>query len=309
MKRNILIIFFIAAMTAIYGCANGNSDNGNNAISGFIGGTNGIVMEFMEDSPPDFAYDGGDFFFDIVVKLENVGEFTVPKDKVLVSISGVQPSEFSLNDSNLLKKPTEDIEAKKKDSEGNIIEPGPVFVEFNNFNHKEKLVTNNEFPFRADICYTYQTKAETKICIKRDNLKVEEGVCIVNEDKTVSNSGAPVQVKDFKEVAKSKEKIGFTFTVVHQGNGNIFNKNSLCENQRELEDKVYVTIDSGLSGLECSGLEGKEGYVTLYSGERLISCTQPTSTQSDFIKPVSITLDYKYKESKETKVLIKHSTE
>jgi len=311
--KKIGIILFVLLFTFVgcSGSSGGDSGPATGADSGFVGGTNGILINFLQDSPPEEVFDGGDNPFDIVLELENVGEHTVQKDEVQVSISGMDPVEFSLSHADLTKNPDDSLEATRKDSEGNVIDPIPVAVEFREFNHVDDLVTNNIFRIRAEVCYDYQTIAEAKICVKEDNLDTEDSVCDVNEAKTITNSGAPIHVENFQETPRSRNRIGFTFNVVHKGNGNIFKSSSLCENERKFEDKVHVRVETGLTGLDCSGLSGSssnnEGFITMYSGERLVSCTQEASTQTDFVKPVVITLMYGYEENIETTVLVKHA--
>ena len=73
---------------------------------------------------------------------------------------------------------------------------------------------------------------------------------------------------------------------------------------------MFVSVDTGMDGLTCTGLDGgaTSGYVTLYGGERIITCTQETETNTDFEKPVNIKLEYDYKEGISTQVLVKHSS-
>jgi len=304
-------LIVIVSILLLVGCA--EREKLPTKATPFIGGTTGVLIDFMEDSPPPEALDGGDFPFDVVVKLKNDGEYTVPKEDVEVRISGIRAEEFDLSESDLVKNPEEDLIAMEKDAEGNIRESTPVYVEFNGFNHVEELAGNTEFTFRADVCYVYQTKATAQICVRKDNLETEEGVCEVNEEKTVYNSGAPVQVVSFRETPRAKNKVAFTFEIQHKGNGNIYKKETRCDSARTNEDKVYVKVETNINGnLECSGLregDATEGFATLYGGKKIITCTQEVNTESDYETPVDITITYDYKDNTETTVLVKHSPE
>ena len=306
MKNYVSIILILSLLIFAFGC---KQETTPSKESPFIGGTTGLLISYDKDAPPAEVYDGGDFPFDVVVKLKNEGEYSVSKDKVKVNIIGIHPQEFSLTESDLAKSPDEDLLGKQKDAEGNVIEGTTTYVIFPNFNHKELLTGNMQYPIRADVCYNYATNVNSMLCIKRSSLDKEGDICMVNEKKKVFNSGAPVQVVDFQESPRGKSKFNFNFKIAHKGNGGIYKKDSKCEYTRANENKVFVSVDTGMSGLSCTGLDGgaTSGYVTLYGGERVITCTQEAETGIDFEKPVNIELEYDYEEGVLTQLLVKHS--
>jgi hypothetical protein len=214
----------------------------------------------------------------------------------------------------LTKHPDEDIIATQKDPEGAVIESPTVFVTFSGFNHKESLVGNKDFTLRAEACYLYKTQAMAQLCIRRNNINPETGgICEVSEEKPIYNSGAPVQATSFKEFGRAKERIGFQFAVEHVGNGDLFEKHSECNTERKYEDMVFVQVKTEFgSGLKCSGLsEGDDtsGFVKLYGGKRVVSCTQEVDTTSDYETPVVVTLNYDYRDDVQTSIIVKHIPE
>ena len=74
-----------------------------------------------------------------------------------------------------------------------------------------------------------------------------------------------------------------------------------------------MRIDSNLPGLSCTGLESKgrtaEGYVTLFSGNKIVTCTQTIATRTDFEQLVTIEAEYDYEEYKQTSITVKSSGE
>ncbi len=304
------IAFIALLLMVIAGCGKGESKGTSTISDPFIGGTTGILLSFEQDAPPAEVFDGGDYPFDVVVKLKNEGEYKAVKADAVLTVSGILASEFNKVESDFRKNPSEDIEGKSKDSANNVQEGLPVFVEFTDLNHAGALSGNIPYTIRADVCYKYGTTVLSQICVKKNNLDNTEGVCTVNEDKKVFNSGAPVQVTGVKESQRAKDKISFTFTISHKGNGDIFQQGSRCDtSSRSFEDKIWVEVDSGIPGLECSGLRdgtATTGYVSLYGADKPITCTQTVATNSDFAKPVNIKLTYDYKDSIETTVLVKH---
>jgi hypothetical protein len=304
------IALFICALLFLMGCEGGE---GEEPVAGapFLGGTNGILVNF-ENSPPPEVFDGGDFPFDVIVKLKNSGEWDVPKEKVRVKLSGIRAEQFGLIESDLTKNSPDDLPKRQRDATGKLLESPPVFVEFNNLNHAE-TITGSEltYPIRANVCYRYGTEAVSKLCVRENILNPQTGgVCTINEDKTVYNSGAPVQVSDFSESARASDKVGFSFTVGHQGTGDLYEQDTLCNKERTFEDKVYVKVDIGMPGLSCSGLGGGiEGPVKLFGGSKPITCTVTIPSPSDYELPVTITLGYDYEVGQSTQILVKHSGE
>ncbi len=302
-------LFTITLILLAVGCTN-DGNTGTSLSDPYIGGNTGLLIKFVEESPPDEVYAGGDFYFDVLVELENEGEYDISKEDVIVTLSGINAEEFGKEESELTKNPEDDLEARQKEN-GDILDSPPVYVEFTELNRMEDF-SGNLYTIRADVCYKYGTNAISNICIKSDNLDDKDGVCTVNEEKKVYSSSGPVQITGLEENARAKDKIGFTFTVEHKGNGNIYMLDSDCgkENRRANQDKVYLSIKTGLDGLECSGLRdgtSTEGYVTLHGGDRIITCTQTVDTSSDYEKPVEIEILYEYEDNAETTVLVKSS--
>lgn len=313
MRKKIAIIslILIAFAFVLVGCE--EQAVGPPTGAPFIGGTQGVMIDFAAETPPAEVYDGGDFPFDVVVKLDNKGEYFVPKEKVAVKLSGISALEFNLPEQALIISPQDDLLATVKDSEGNIIPGNPVYVEFKDLNHIEPITGSVlQFPIKADVCYRYGTVASTAVCVRENILNPEAGgICTINQDKTVFNSAAPIQVTSFKENARSKNKIGFTFTIAHVGTGDVFEQDTLCKREaRRFEDKIFVKVTSETGNLECSGLSGpalQEGTVTLYGGTKPITCTLEVAAPRDFETPITIELGYDYEEDIITQIIVKHS--
>jgi len=282
----------------------------------FLGGNDGLSIVFDKNSPPAEVFDGGDFPFDIVVRLENKGEYFIPKDLVTVSVVGILPQLFNLQEADMHRSPDEDLVERKVDSTGKVIEPGLVFAEFKNFNHVSFITGNSELSqFIAEVCYQYGTKAATSLCVRKNLANPEEGgLCEIDGTRPVASSGAPVQVTEVREFQRGKESIGFTFTIKHTGptTGRIFALGSRCAGGRTTEDLAHVKVTSDVPGLSCQGLsttrEGAvEGLMPIYEGERVVTCTQRIGSPADYELPIRIDAQYDYRDSVRTDVLVKHS--
>jgi len=275
----------------------------------FIGGTGAVVTSFTEGTPPPEIYDGGNQPFDVVIKLENKGEYDIPKENLKVTLSGINPAQFS--NPAIEKNMDEDLKGAYLDPTGNAVAGGQTYITFSGFNYMDKLSGNTPFTIRADVCYAYGTTAQFMLCVKKDLSSTSQGVCNVNEAKQSECSSAPVQIGNVKEEVAGTNKISFYFDVTYQGTGAISKEGSNCDDKVASKDKIFVEVETGLSGLKCSGLEGGDssGYIALYGGTRNIRCTQDiTGTTTDFNKPVTIKARYDHKEFIDKNIIIKHGT-
>ena len=288
-------------------------ESGPKMTDPFIGGTTGLIMEFIDGAPPAEVYDGGAFPFTAVIKLENIGETDIAAGDITLKISGIDPMDFGTNAVSLSQNTMEPILGSKKGAEGNIIEGGILHVTFpstGDFNYGNELSGNIQFPFLANLCYKYTTKINTMLCIKKDPLSPVETICSTTELKETFNSGSPIQVANFKETPRGNDQIAFTFDIIHMGTGKIFGQNSGCDNSIENKDKVFITVDTGIDGLECgiTGGSSNSGDVTLYEGKRSVTCSQSVASASDdFEKVTEITVDFDYMQEILTHVLVKHA--
>ncbi len=310
MRRLIAVVMLVLLVVA---CKPG-AKKSVSIESPFVGGTQGLLLGFQDLRKE--VFDGGNDPFDIVVKLENKGETLVPAQNVKVKLSGINPVEFDKSEEGLVLNSPEDVIETRKNPQGSVL-PGPqVFVEFTGLNHKSLISgATAQFTVRADVCYLYRTKAVSKLCVRENLLTPRSGgICELNENKPLYNSGAPVQIADFKESTRAKDKVGFTFEVKNVGNGDVFERNSVCDlSQRKFENRAYVIVNTGLAGLQCTGLEstssGAEGFVTLYGGSKIVSCAQSISTRSDFEQLVDVEAVYDYAQNIQDTVVVKATGE
>jgi hypothetical protein len=320
MKKIALILLLLVVLLGIgadkstnSGCSSGGKAKTPSKVDPYIGGTRGLTIQFEDGYPPSEVYDNGQFPFDIDVKLENVGEYDIDKENVVVKISGINPDDFGVTENFLIKEGVgENLPATRKDAEGNIIESNPVHVIFKDLNFKKKLEGNFNPPLRADVCYLYGTNAISDVCVVENVLvNDKDAVCQVSEDKVVFNSGGPVQVTDFKEMARGQGKVGFSFTLKHKGNGKIFSPWTKCTNDISHKNRVGVIVKTNLPGLTCTGLSEQEGategVAILYNGERTITCTQEVSGKLAYENRVEIGVRYDYLEDVSTTLLVKYS--
>lgn len=331
-----IITLLIALTVVLFGCSQSQGNNAGESTP-FIGGSTGISANFEIGAPPDEFYDassGNSYPFDINLMINNVGETDIQAQNLYMKISGLLPSDFGIaNPDQMTVFNPVLIEGTEKDSDGNILEGTELDMGVNGLVYQGELTGNIPFPIRSELCYLYQTKANIKMCYKQDLTDVRDiRICNPREPKEVFNSGAPVHVADFEQNVIGTNKISMTFTVQKSGNGNIympgFNDGgytcawgdpaanwNLPVNKRDVEDRVTVTIDTGIAEtLDCPSLTNADctqpgrcvGEVKLYNNQRVIRCNQDVTTTIDFEKVANIYLDYNFEQSLEKTILGKH---
>ncbi|MDP7457267.1 MAG: hypothetical protein QGH47_00940 [Candidatus Woesearchaeota archaeon] len=334
-KRDLtLVVLSVISLFLIAGCAGGSADVPSGApTTPFLGGTEGLGAEFLEGSPPEEVTDDGTFPFQIIVSLTNKGEFDLKKKDVNVSIIGVDPTDFDVTRGNIEGKgPEDDPTPRQRDSEGNIIEAVQTFITFpqdgkENFDFKGDI-ENTRFTFRAETCYRYMTDVVSELCVLENMVDVaNDAICDPSESKSVFSSGSPIKVDSFRQSVAGKDKIQFSFDIVHVGSGVVFDERTLEDSpdcpssttdRRKSENKVNVTVKTGLPNftnhnpsLKCVGLKGQAdsqlvmGSVTLSNGKRTITCTQDLTDRSDFKRIVDINVTFNYLEHMDKVVLVK----
>ena len=322
--RKLLFIVFTVLFLMLVGCSNSSDTKTQSSSSSqFVGGTEGLTLSFATGSLPASIFDK-DESFGVSILLENKGEHTIKTTSAAtVTLSGFDPKDFGASSSDLKQDISNSMRGTSKDSAGNTVKGETVSLDFpksgSSFAHQKEIAGSVDYTFRAGVCYLYQNIANVKLCVLEDMLGTkskDNKLCKVSEDKSASlaNSGGPVQITSFKEAVSSKNKVSFVFTVEHKGKGKVFEKTSKCDSSYQKKDRVYLTIDTGMSdGLQCSGMQkgaasGSKfsGSVQLLNNKREVRCTQTINTPADLEKLVTITMDYDYESFASQKLTVKH---
>lgn len=314
MKITKTIPLILVLLVLLVGC--GQSDEVSIAET-FIGGSEGLELNLQSGSPPTEVFDGGNTIFDINVKIENMGETEVKAEDVQVKLVGLYAPDFGKTETEFILNAQEAITPKVKTLEGSVLDGGATNVIFTNLNYAELLSGDQLFEPRLDICYKYDTKAVSKICVLQDLLRESEtSYCRVSEAKDVQNSAAPVAVTKVTESRSGTDKIALTLEVSNVGTGKVYKQTTQCSKDFRDKNKVYVTVDTGVeTPATCTGLrdeignavQSNVGYVILGDdGKATITCTQEVTTQTDFEKIINLKLDYDYEQEQPFQVLVKH---
>ena len=315
MNKRLATILTVFTLVILVGCS--KSEETNLAGKAFVGGTQGLVISFLTNSPPAEVFDT-DNPFSISVKVENKGEFDVPAGSAKVSITGILAKDFGVSSTDLSKSTEEDMGAVRIDTQGNVVAGGYTTVDFPEMNKVTPVAGSSFAPsIRANVCYEYGTNAQGQLCIRKDLRGVtgEASVCDPNRVVPAENSGAPVQITSIKQNVAGANKIDFFFTIKQMGTtvDSLFKKGTNCDVNLANRDVVWVEVeDTELGTLTCSGLKdgtSTTGYVTLFNGEREVRCSQIIDSDKlgDAITPLKVSLTYGYKQYVDTQLKVKHA--
>lgn len=321
MKNKILLAVFLSLLLFAMGCDSNGGEDSTAPSSQFIGGSLGLVMEFVEGTPPPEIADMNQPF-GISIKLENKGDHDMDvASDATVSITGIDPADFGLTTAALIQDSPEPLMGARKDPTGQPISGTIVTMDFpatGEFQHQSEIAGAVTYNIKADVCYKYGSVANTKMCVLQDILGTsgqQSNLCSINEEKPIDESGAPVHVTSFRESVASATKVAFVFKVGQVDNqGHVYGLGSKCDETFSNREKVHVKVDTGMNdGLTCTGLSNGvasgsiyEGDATLLNGEREIRCTQTVSNPTDLEKLVRIDLSYDYKQSVTKQLVVKH---
>ncbi|MBS3158076.1 hypothetical protein J4206_02190 [Candidatus Woesearchaeota archaeon] len=320
MKNKTIFLTILLIVTLILASCEGGSSGqpGGKTTAGaqgkaFIGGDIGLEGVFLTGTPPAETLDNSNEPFDITLKVENKGEWDVNDVESNVEIVGIQPEEFDTTRIALNKNATESLTGAKLDSQGNTIAGSIFYYDFKDLKYNKNITGSYSFPLRANMCYTYGTKATAQLCILADltgktRKTGETPLCEPTDTNVpVENSGSPVHVTNFAQSVTGTNKVSFSFNIKNAGNSDnrVSEKKSKCNSEPSKKDKIYVKVDIGLPKTE--------GYVKLFgetsgSEERAVYCTIDfgTTEKSDFKKQVNIELTYDFKQFVNTDLLVKH---
>lgn len=315
--KKIIILSLLLISLMIFGC-NSNKES-DTTINAFVGGSKAILLDFVENSPPNEVYDTNDPF-SITLQVKNVGEHNIPSGKMISRVTGIDPAEYNLTQADFKKTLSEDLVGTELTPEGSTLNGQETIFEFNRLKHKGEVAGKVPFNIRGEVCYDYQTLAQTNLCYKPRTRTFQEvnEICKVSEQKQIENSGAPLQVTSIEESTAGSDSISFTFVVENVHDGVVFEKD-VATNQCDLQNnnilnKVYINVDTGLPTKPiCSGLSnGNSGSLKLYDNNgkyrRTVRCTQSIKDLSGQTvqKTLNVKLQYGYFEYVSKQLIVQH---
>jgi hypothetical protein len=322
--KKISSIIIVGSALLLAGCSSGGSSSGNsngfNPTSSFNGGSSALSISFENNAPPESIKDQGIQPFSVRLLIKNEGEFDIAENTAYVSLAGIDKTVYNLEESS---KSIPQLSGFKVQG-SNVIEGRTQFVLFSNLKYTGEVLGSTSEKLIANICYPYQTRASSNLCISGDTSSYIDDdlkICDLEGDRKVANSGGPLTITNVKQYPSGTSKVDFQFDIVHDpksvtstlyGSGSIgpdckINGNVPTSSEaRAKQNIVKYTINTGLSNLNCENTNTNSNTVTLYDNKYTVICSQDTSNQEEFEKPFSVSLDYEYFDRISTDITIEH---
>ncbi len=277
--KKIILFFCLVIVLISAGCMQRGAD-GTVEVIDYHKGTQGLVMNFIKELPPDEIWEGNEFV--IGLELRNIGAKKI--ENGIVKITG-----FDL----------EHTEVKEKEKFVSLEGKSPGYPEGDymimNFFEKNKDVPSRGFVgFTVSAEYEYGTSASSIMCIDPDIFGISKttDVCEVKPSVFSGGQGAPVAITKIDErIAPLDDglKIGFDIYISNKGNGEIAGNVSV--------DAAKLSEQELKCDTEKFKLDGRK--------EKKIQCSAIVEKGIGARKvPVSVSLSYKYKTVLDKKIKI-----
>jgi len=283
-----------------------------------VGSVDGVAVGFFQGAPPTTIGEGENF--DVVVSLENMGDYEVPAGRSTVHLRGINPLSFSMSPHDSRKNIGSDLIIAQV-IEGQTI-GGLEQMSWSSLCYAVDLNTDQTVEIITQSCYDYQTESRAEACFNQNAYAQDTGAetCSVLGSKEVTNSKAPLKVDSLIESPAGQEKFRFIVKVSNLGGGTVYDK--LNMDSTDINNKSYIgcpsaslqdlnlvyieSIKVGSAELNLLGdakvtsktwfLDGSNNaYIKLIDGKGQFMFTyKPDFVVSVFSDPVEIKLGYGY---------------
>ncbi len=324
MRRNIFLILVMSVMVLFASCtSDGEVRQGSYEIESFNGGSSGLFFEFLENAPPGIVRDQELQPFQVIVRLKNQGEFDIGENEAYVVLAGFKPEDLGLTNEGISKIIPPMNGFKKQGS--NVIEGRTQQVIFSNLKYTESVISGAvSRTIYANVCYPYETRAFTLLCINGDtttNLDKSAEICELSSERAFSNSGAPVHIEKVKQSPYGASSIFVQFDIVHtptSANAGLYERGSIdldCNinghsptsvESLGKKNRIAYSFNSGLDGVDCDGTGTGNNTIILTGSRYTVTCVQDTTGEREYEKPAIITLKYDYWDRIGTSITIEH---
>ena len=313
MKKIILII--IIASILISGCSGGARSP---QIPPIYSGSEGVVVEFMKNVPPQKLYENQ--VFELIVNVHNKGAYSIngstinEKGVVHVDYDPLYFSQVILKESSFVLR-SKSLDFPKGES---------VMLDLGQMKVNEILGTrvSPKTKIYVSVCYPYQTYLSKEVCIDQDYMKVQKTpVCTNPGTYTFSSQGAPVAITkieaDMLPLGNGVTQPVFRITLRNIGKGIVITRqdgiiiDNLCSPARTDSNPKNFNIlkVSAWLGSEDNQLKCEPENAILWDNEVEVTCTSnpiQAVTVQDPERPISdnnhisiltVKADYVYKEN------------
>ncbi len=302
--KNPALVVLIISLFFIASCS-GGSNAVSNVPQAFIGGTDGVLVEFepfsIQEDGLFTIFDSEDFPIEIAVT--NKGEQTLEPGQVTLTLLGPSQDSFA----NIPAWELSSAETIEKISEFNP-DGGEEIISFTPGDfatYTDPVVGFVDVAWNLNYQYEYATHLIINdVCFKGD-LR-DDRVCEVAEVKQFSSSSAPIVVDRVEEDNAGQ---GIVILKIDIRNAQTGEATFVGEEYDDRFSQVSYTIDEA-DVWECKS-GGRENEARLIDGTAQIICrlSEPLGEEDLYSQPVALTFDYEYQDLIVETLRIKQSAE
>ncbi|MFH1063940.1 MAG: hypothetical protein V1729_02575 [Candidatus Woesearchaeota archaeon] len=286
-------LFLIAIMLTGCGFSGGSGEPPVSAQFAATG-TEGIVMQFVQDQPPSKVYTGSPVTF--LVELRNRGTHDVQSG--MFYLTGFDPGIVTG------LPPYQGIQGTLEGKSPYNPEGGYSTLEFASSTVTLPAAMPNYNPtFMLTACYPYQTVATPLVCVDSNPLDTSsDKACRAQKVYSTGSQGAPVTIQSIESEARPngmyfRIHIANTAGGTAQASGTVFDMGSMgsCPGGLSYTDLNLVEYTISISGsiLSCD----PKSPLRLVNNQGTIFCQYTPGSLPAYQTPLEIRLSYGYKSS------------
>lgn len=254
MKKALVSSVLILTMLLILsGCPQGGEEEPEN-IDAYTG-SDGLVMAFVPDNPPDTVYlSGNSADVNMIVELWNRGATDISSTYSqglygYLYLTGYDPSIINFGITGGPFKTIDNLEGKSDFNPNGGYDTVELYGVVSDL---DKGINEYRPNFQLTACYEYETQATPVVCVDPDPYdQIAEKACSPQETPDLASSqGAPVAVTSIRQES-SREHVQFEISLQNVGQGRIIESGAvaqICPTQLKYEDLNLVEYEVGLRG-------------------------------------------------------------
>jgi len=288
------IVLLMVLILIIIGCTTKKGPTGTISDLNIHKGTDGLVISFIKNSPPEEVFEEEEF--PVYVLVENKGAYDVLNGYITL---GFQQDYFEA----ATKSRNFNLEGK---SLANPIGEQKIFRFL--VNAKKIIGESRTVPIAVSSCYSYKTTAIESVCIDTDvyDVKAVERACSVSDVSIKGGQGGPVAVTKIESKMLTNEEESriipqYTIEIENVRGGNIIRTEraqDLCSATALSRDDLYVVginVELSEQRLHCN----KDSLKLMEEKDKII-CRLESGIEKDkaaYTTLLKIELDYGYSET------------
>ena len=197
--RKITLMGFVFMSLIIAGCTDGggssNTGSGQNSNQ-FRGGDTYVNVELEPGSPPEVVYDSQTSPFDIVLSIENEGEWDIEENSLRVLLEGFSEQSWGTGVKSTVVSSQLIGYDSFYDIQGDI-----EYVTFDNIEYQQELNQNSyNHNYNVRSCYGYGTRVAFTACVdneaRRSSRSDDFALCDGFSSRDFSVSSGPIGVSE-----------------------------------------------------------------------------------------------------------------